>query len=156
MVRILIASDSVFARKRLKFVIGLHTGWIVCGETGNGLKAVLLANELKPDLVILDLAMPMLDGLHAADEIAKILPKTPIVIYSPVAAPQQDLEAAGNGVWAMVPQSENEQTLVETVERLLLQGAPPQPEADANPSTKSQANGNGNAAPMLDPLPEAE
>jgi DNA-binding NarL/FixJ family response regulator len=156
MVRILIASDSLFARKRLKFVIGLHSGWIVCGETGNGLKAVLLANELKPDLVILDLAMPMLDGLHAADEISKILPKTPIVIYSPVAMPQQDLVSKSAGVWAMVSQTENEGALVETVELLLRAGATPQAETDPNSSSKSQTNGNGNGAPMLDPLPEAE
>jgi DNA-binding NarL/FixJ family response regulator len=156
MVRILIASDSVSARKRLKFVIGLHSGWIICGETGNGLKAVLLANELKPDLVILDLAMPMLDGLRAADEISKILPKAPIVIYSPVAVLQQDLPEKAAGVWAMVSQSENEKALIETLERLLQQGAKPQAEANPDSSAMSQTSGNASEVIALTPSPETE
>jgi response regulator NasT len=156
MVRILIASDSIAARKRLQGVLGLHGGWIVCGETGNGLKAVLLANELKPDLVILDLAMPMLGGLRAADEISKILPKVPIVIYSPIAVPQQELPARGSGVWAMVSQSENEQSLVETLEVLLLAGERPQADAGPKSSAKLQTNGVTNDATASDPAPETE
>ena len=153
--RFLIASDSLYVRKRLKFVIGLHSGWIVCGETGNGLKAVLLANELKPDLVILDLAIPMLDGLRAAGEISKILPKVPIVIYSPVAVPHQDFPANAPGVWAMVSQFENEESLIEILERLLQQGAP-RVETESNPFTQTQTRGETQAAPAPDPAQESE
>jgi len=107
-------------RKQLTDTLERQAGWVVCGETRNGLKAVLLAHELKPDLVILDLVMPMLDGLTASAEIAKILPDTPTVIYSVEIPPELELEAKKFGVWAMVPKSAGEGLLIETIKRLLI------------------------------------
>jgi DNA-binding NarL/FixJ family response regulator len=142
MVRILIGSDFVSVRNRIRAALVFHPDCIVCGDTGNGLKAVLMANELKPDLVILDLASPMLDGLNTADQISRMLPRVPIVIYSPVAAHLENVPANAAGVWAVVSQSENEEFLVETLERLLHAGATPQAEMNPNSSTTSQSNGN--------------
>lgn len=124
MARILIADDSEIMRKHLKVTLDRQDGWTVCGETGNGLKAVLLAHELKPDLVILDLVMPMLDGLAAASEIAKILPAVPIVIYSVQIQPELEVEARKFGVWAMVSKSAGPEQLIETVKRLLAASQP--------------------------------
>jgi NarL family two-component system response regulator LiaR len=122
--RILVADDSEIMRKHLKVTLNRQDGWTVCGETSNGLKAVLLAHELKPDLVILDLVMPMLDGLTAAAEIAKILPDVPIVIYSVQIQPELEVEARKFGVWAMVSKSAGPDQLIETVERLLAASQP--------------------------------
>jgi DNA-binding NarL/FixJ family response regulator len=122
--RILIADDSEMVRKHLKVTLDRQDGWTVCGETANGLKAVLLAHELKPDLVILDLVMPMLDGLAAAAEIAKILPAVPIVIYSVQIQPELEVEARKPGVWAMVSKSAGPEQLIETVKRLLTASQP--------------------------------
>jgi len=119
MARILIADDSEIMRKHLKVTLHRQDGWTVCGETGNGLKAVLLAHELKPDVVILDLVMPMLDGLTAAAEIAKILPAVPVVIYSVQIQPELEVEAKKFGVWAMVSKTAGPDQLIETVKRLL-------------------------------------
>jgi DNA-binding NarL/FixJ family response regulator len=79
MTRILIADDSDLMQEHLTIALESHAGWTVCGNAANGVSAILKAHELKPDLIILDLVMPMLDGLRAADEIAKILPTVPIV-----------------------------------------------------------------------------
>jgi len=78
-----------------------------------------MAHNLKPDLVIMDLVMPMLDGLQAAAEIAKNAPTVPIVIYSLQIPPELEMEAKKYGVWAMVSKSADRNLLIETVERLL-------------------------------------
>jgi DNA-binding NarL/FixJ family response regulator len=119
MARILIADDSEITRKLLAATLGTHEGWTVCGEAVNGRNAILMAHDLKPDLVIMDLVMPMLDGLQASAEIAKNAPSVPIVIYSLQILPELEMEAKKYGVWAMVSKSADRNILIETVERLL-------------------------------------
>ena len=119
MARILIADDSEVTRKLLAATLGAHVGWSVCGEAVNGRNAILMAHDLKPDLVIMDLVMPMLDGLQASTEIAKSTPSVPIVIYSLQILPELEMEAKKYGVWAMVSKSADRNILIETVERLL-------------------------------------
>ena len=62
--RILIADNNEIARGRLTQLIQSHDRWEVCAQTENGQKALLKATELKPDIIILDLAMPVMDGLE--------------------------------------------------------------------------------------------
>ena len=80
--RILIAGDNQVGRARLTELIQSHDYWDVCGRAENGQKAVLQATVLKPDIVILDLTMPVMNGLSAAQEIRKALPSTPIILYT--------------------------------------------------------------------------
>ena len=63
MVRILIADDNADTRAFVRSALGSR-GWTICGEAANGRQAVLMASELKPDLVIVDLSMPMMTGLE--------------------------------------------------------------------------------------------
>jgi len=104
--RILIADDSVLTRKTLQYLLQTH-GWEVCGQAENGLEAVTMAVELKPDVVILDLAMPSMDGLTAARQISESLPTIPIVMHTLHDLPQLELEAKKNGVRCIVPKSES-------------------------------------------------
>src|ERR1700719_3244547 len=80
--RILIAGDNAITRVRLTALIQSHDYWDVCAQAENGQKAVLRAIESKPDVIILDLTMPVMDGLSAAREIRRVLPSTPIVLYT--------------------------------------------------------------------------
>ena len=147
--RILIADDSEVMRKQLATVIRDHPGWTVCGEAANGVSAILKAHELTPDLVIMDLVMPMLDGLQSSAEIAKLLPTIPIVIYSLHLLPEFELEAKKYGVWALVSKAADQSLLIETVERLLaaspkqvpLDASESSAEAGANQSTETPAVG---------------
>ena len=68
-VRFLIADDSGPLRKALKTVIEGHPDWKVCGEAANGSEAVVLAKDLSPDIIVLDLTMPLMNGLEAARQI---------------------------------------------------------------------------------------
>jgi DNA-binding NarL/FixJ family response regulator len=103
--RVLIADDSSVTRKTLKELLQAH-GWEVCGEAEDGVDAVRMAVELNPDVVIMDLAMPSMDGLTAAREISQALPTVPIIMYTLHALPQLELEAKKNGIRCVVPKSE--------------------------------------------------
>jgi CheY-like chemotaxis protein len=67
--RILIADDNDAIRGVLSQLLRRHDGWEVCADVKNGQEAVLKAIELKPNVIILDLAMPMMDGLQPTREI---------------------------------------------------------------------------------------
>ena len=150
MARILIADDSEVMRQQLKAALTSRANWTICGEAVNGVSAILKAHELKPDLVIMDLVMPMLDGLRASAEIAKTSPAIPIVIYSLHLVPELEVEAKKYGVWELVSKSADQNLLTDTVERLLAASHPEHlPNAlDATSSEKpgaSAAISNGTA-----------
>src|SRR5579862_4274941 len=95
--RILIADDNEIARKRLTEILDSRKGWNVCFAGENGQQAVEKAAELKPDLIVLDLAMPVMNGLQAARKIADIMPAVPILIYTLHNSPSVELEAKKAG-----------------------------------------------------------
>jgi len=78
---ILIADDNELTRTILARVLG-QLGCTVCGQAVDGEQAVEMALRLKPDLIILDIVMPGLDGLSATSEILKTTPEPPIILYS--------------------------------------------------------------------------
>ncbi len=80
--RVLIADDHEAVRKGVRSLLENQQELTVIGEATNGEEAVEQAYELKPDLVILDLSMPVMDGLAAAREIRKFAPQTPILIFT--------------------------------------------------------------------------
>lgn len=80
--RILIADDHSVMRKAIKSALEQHAGWEVCAEAVNGLQAMQKAAELKPDVIILDLSMPVMGGLEAAPKILSAFPDLPIVLFT--------------------------------------------------------------------------
>ena len=80
--KILIVDDSRAIRHLIRSSIEEHTNWVVCGEAENGKIAVALVEELRPHLVILDLSMPVMNGLDAAREISRIAPSMPMIMFT--------------------------------------------------------------------------
>ena len=80
--KILIVDDSQVIRRLIRSSIEGHTNWVVCGEAENGKIAVALVEELRPHLVILDLSMPVMNGLDAAREISSIAPGMPMIMFT--------------------------------------------------------------------------
>jgi two-component system chemotaxis response regulator CheY len=103
----------------LRTLLQTHADWQVCAEAANGLEAVQKAAELKPDAIILDLAMPEMDGLHAAREILSNTPAVPILLHTNHAFSSLALEAKKNGIREVINKSISEQELVSAVEALL-------------------------------------
>jgi CheY-like chemotaxis protein len=117
--RILIADDSSSMRGVLKKLLESHSDrWKVCAEAADGLDAVQKAVESKPDLVIIDLQMPFLDGLSASVRIADFLPKVPILMNTIYKSEYVDLEARKAGVRQVISKSDSE-ALLRAVEELL-------------------------------------
>ena len=81
-VRILIADDDASIRRLLRRLIENHENWTVCGDALNGEDAVGKAAQLTPDVVVLDLAMPQMNGLQAAREISRNRPELPMLLLT--------------------------------------------------------------------------
>ena len=77
--RILIAEDHEIVRNGLKLTVESQPEWEVCGEAGDGRQAIRLAEELKPDIILMDVSMPVLNGLTAAAKLSRIMPEVKIL-----------------------------------------------------------------------------
>lgn len=117
-VRILIADDQEMILRALRTLLESNSNYKVCGTALNGSEAVIKARELRPDVVILDLAMPVMNGLEAAREIARVQPTTPVLLYTMSDLPQVRLEAASVGIREVVGKSAAPQVLLDAVERV--------------------------------------
>lgn len=119
MIHILLADDHEVMRRGLRGLLETHENWQVCGEAGNGRQAVKLAIELKPEIVVLDLSMPELNGFGAAKQIHSALPDTEILIFTMHESEELIREALSSGVRAVVVKSDVEGHLIAAVESLL-------------------------------------
>jgi DNA-binding NarL/FixJ family response regulator len=117
-VRILIADDHEVVRAGLRQLLIERKGWEVCGEANTGRQAVTLALETKPDVVVMDIAMPELNGLEAARQIRKSLPKTEIVMLTLHLSDQLAYEIINAGIRGYVLKSDANRDLVSAVEAL--------------------------------------
>src|SRR5882724_1298607 len=116
--RILVADDHDIIRRGLKQLLAAHSGWEVCAEAKTGREAVSLVEQLKPDVVVMDISMPELNGLEAARQIRKLQPKTEIVILTLHFSDQLVREIVETGVRGYIMKSDADRDLVLAVEAL--------------------------------------
>ena len=81
-VRILVVDDNAKVRDGLRFLLESHADWEVCGEAADGIEAIERYRQLGPDLLIVDVSMPRMNGLDASLEILKLAPKILILLYT--------------------------------------------------------------------------
>lgn len=116
--RILIADDHDLMRRGVKTLLQAHAGWEICGEAHTGREAVAQAEELKPDIVILDISMPDLNGVEAARRIRKASPTTEVLILSVHYSDQLIREILEAGVRGYIVKSDSDRDLIIAVETL--------------------------------------
>jgi DNA-binding NarL/FixJ family response regulator len=150
MPKILIADDNEQIRKLLSIALAQDGNWNVCGEAANGRQAVLLAHKLKPDLIILDIAMPMLDGFRATAEILKTSPAVPIILYTLHRNDQIDLEGKKAGARMVLSKTEPVETLLESVRELLTPSPAPGIPAQETIALSFEDSNEPTGPPMVD------
>ncbi len=123
-IRILIAEDNPAVRTALHTLLAGAGPWEIV-EVENGKDAIAKAQELKPNLIILDLVMSVMDGLSAARGISRLLPETPMLMYTMHWSPQVDVEAQKVGVRKVVSKADN-RLLLSLVQQFLA-GVPSPP-----------------------------
>ena len=117
--RILVADDHEAVRKGVCAILSSRLDIEVCGEASNGQEAIDKAHELKPDLIILDITMPVLNGIDAARIIRQTLPKLPILLLSMHDGKHIIEDARRIGLQGYVSKSEASATLLAAVDALL-------------------------------------
>ena len=117
--RILLADDHEIVRKGIRSLLDGQFPWEVCGEADNGREAVDKVLSLRPDLVILDLSMPLLNGIEAAREIRRLAPATKIVIFSMHDSARIAEEARNAGADAYLAKTAHFNDLQKTIAGLL-------------------------------------
>jgi DNA-binding NarL/FixJ family response regulator len=118
MLRILIADDHEVARRGIRSLLESHPGWEVCAEAKDGRDAVELATSMKPDLVLLDIGMPNLNGLEAARQILTTSPNVAILILTMHDSDSVIREVLRAGARGFLLKSDAGRDLVAAVEAL--------------------------------------
>jgi len=121
MLRILIADDHEVARRGIRALLESHPGWEVCGEAKDGRETVELASTTKPDVILLDIGMPNLNGLEAARQILAALPEVAILILTMQDSDHVVREVLRAGARGFLLKSDAGKDLVAAVEALQLQ-----------------------------------
>ena len=103
---VLLVDDNKLVRRMLRSWLETHAEWNICGEAENGKLAVEQVSELHPDIVILDLQMPVMNGLEAAREIKRLAPNTALIIFTAHASYQLVKEARAHGIDHVISKSD--------------------------------------------------
>ncbi len=116
--RILIADDHDLVRKGLRMLIEEHPGWTVCGEARSGREAVEQATQHSPDIVVIDVSMPDLNGLEATRLIRKSCPRSEVLVITHHDSDEIAAEVLNAGARGYVLKSDSDKDLVNAVEAL--------------------------------------
>jgi two-component system chemotaxis response regulator CheY len=115
---VLIVDDNAIIRKMLAAAF-LSDGFKTCGEVDNGKNGIELAKTLKPDLVTLDLSMPIMNGLHAASELRRLFPNMPMILFALYGYEGVAEEAAKVGINLVLSKQVSLPTLIEKAHKLM-------------------------------------
>jgi two-component system nitrate/nitrite response regulator NarL len=117
--RVLLVDDSAIMRSMVRRLFESQPGFEVSGEAENGQEAIEKAANLKPDLIILDLAMPVMTGLDAAPVLRKMLPATLLILFTVHEGREVAKLALAAGINAVVPKTQAALALITQAQVLL-------------------------------------
>jgi DNA-binding NarL/FixJ family response regulator len=118
--RILIADDHEIVRRGLRTLLSSRPGWTVCAEAATGREAIAQAAQQRPDIVVMDISMPGLNGLEATRKIRKMLPKAEVAILSLHYSDQLVREVLDAGAHAYILKSDATRDLLKAIEALAM------------------------------------
>ena len=118
-VQIMIADDHAIVRRGLRSLLETQPGWRVCAEASNGREAVEKAAQFKPDVAVIDIGMPQLNGLDATRQIVAVLPATEVLILTMHQSEEVAREILRAGARGYVLKSDADVHLIAAVDALL-------------------------------------
>ncbi len=118
-VRVLIADDHEVMRMGIRNLLQLQSGWTVCAEASNGQEAVEKAQQFQPDVIIMDITMPVMNGLDAAHQITKTHPQIPVILFSMHVSDDIYRHMKIDGVRGAVAKADAARDLARAVEAVL-------------------------------------
>ena len=119
--RFLIVDDSDLVRRSLRMVLQANPDWEICGEAADGVSAIEMFKELRPNIVILDFQMPGINGIETARRMAEIAPAIPVVLFTQHASADLERHALEVGIRSVVSKT-NAFPMVGMIESLLESG----------------------------------
>ena len=117
--RVLLVDDYSAVRSLVRQLFELEPDFEIVGEAENGRDAVEKAENLKPDLIILDLSMPVMTGFDAAPKLRKLLPDTRIILFTVQEGSEVERQARAAGIHAVVPKNQAASNLILQAQALL-------------------------------------
>ena len=116
--RILVVDDHAVVRRGVRSLLESHEGWVVCGEATTGRDAVEQSRRLRPDVVVMDLSLPELNGLDATRQILKDAPETDVLVLTMYQSEQLARDMLQAGARGYVVKSDADEQLIAAVESL--------------------------------------
>ena len=121
--RVLLVDDSADIRKVVRPLFDSHPKFEVVGEAEHGREAIEKAPKLRPDIIILDLTMPLMNGLEAAPLLIKLLPHVWLILFTSHDLPEVERLSRAAGIHAVVPKDKALTHLIAQAEALVAQAA---------------------------------
>ena len=118
-VRVLVADDHEVMRLGIRDLLEVQPGWSVCAEATNGQEAVEKTLEFRPDVIIMDITMPVMNGLEAASKITKTEPQIPVILFSLHLSDDHYRHFKTDGIRGAVAKGDAARDLVRAVETVL-------------------------------------
>jgi DNA-binding NarL/FixJ family response regulator len=110
---VLIAEDHALTRQALCSLFTSQEDFEVCADAEDGREAIEMAQVLRPDLIVLDLSMPVMNGIEAAHALRQLMPETPIIVFSEYSDVFSEREARSEGISALVSKTEPVSVLLD-------------------------------------------
>jgi DNA-binding NarL/FixJ family response regulator len=139
--RILIVDDHEVVRHGVRAILQkCRPEWEICGEATDGKEAIQAVKTLQPNVVILDITMPLMSGLEAAAHIGKLAPRTRILIFTMHESERINADVSRVGAHGYVQKTEAGRDLIQAIEMLLAGGTFFGPKSKADPEAAKQQN----------------
>lgn len=117
-IKILVADDVVSVRTELKNILN-EGGYVIAGEASTGLEAIEKAKELKPEIVILDITMPEMDGVTALPEILRLSPGSKVIMCTALGQQTMVAEAKKNGAEDAICKPFQKERVLQTLDKVI-------------------------------------
>jgi DNA-binding NarL/FixJ family response regulator len=137
MPRVLIVDDHAVIRRGVQGILATHPEWHLCGEADNGQDAIRLASELAPEVVIMDISMPGMNGLEATRIMHDVLPETKVLLLTLHSSSEFVRSAFHAGARGYVLKSDAENELVRALNIVIGEGTYVSPAIDARAAKES-------------------